>query len=101
VPFGGGLPSGTKVHRLLASGFTSSSAEVAPSVARTLFAATSRGVFRSLDAGATWQALGSGTLRAEVVGLALRPGAAGGWTLYAATATAPGLFAYSMPGGRP
>jgi hypothetical protein len=96
VPFGNGLPAGTKVHRLLASGFSSSSAEVAPSVARMLFAATSLGVFRSLDAGASWRALGPRTLRADVLGLALQPGPAGGWTLYAATATAPGLFAYSM-----
>ncbi len=100
VSWGRGLPSETQVHRLLASGFTSS-ADAAPPAARMLFAATNRGVFRSLDAGTSWQALGSRTLRAEVVGLDLQPRAEGGWTLYAATPAAPGLFEYSMPGGRP
>ncbi|MEP7012147.1 MAG: hypothetical protein ABJC13_17635 [Acidobacteriota bacterium] len=101
VPFGRGLPAGTTVHRFLASGFSSPSADAVPPVARILFAATSRGVFRSLDAGTTWQALGPRTLRAEVVGLDLQPGQEGGWTLYAATSAAPGLFEYSMSGARP
>lgn len=93
VSIGAGLPMGTRIHRLLASGF--SSAAAASSEARMLFAATDRGVFRSLDAGATWKSLGSQPLRADVIDLALEPGTAGQWTLYAATAAAPGLFAYS------